>query len=288
LHEDSDSFGVESSIFPFLSVLFCSIGAMTLIMGVGSAMSSMKDPERAVAIAKEETEQTELDAEKAKQEAAHKELKDEEEVLKQGITRTGAIASLRKSAEAAKRTAATKLAKVSALRRDLAQARETPERIATLGRRRQADAALAKAQEARDEASTAATETGREREKLLSDLEAVEAEVSSSETRVSVAGEETGKKPVFVELQRDHLIVHTAGASIPAGTRIEGPEATGDGGAMEKLARALALPDAEGYAIFLVRPGAVGLFEEARLRFRRWRAPFGREPVDAEWRLVFE
>ncbi len=274
----------RSSIFPFLSILFCMMGALLTIMVLGSIKTTMEDVSIPVKIAKAVSRRKGLAeltglagagvASLATAGAMESELDDARVEIARandamGRESTG-LAELRaKGAEVRVRSDKAELFRTG---------RAAGEAKKKLGAERVAAA------ERVDRTSKRRAALSDDAAKLIKRRDEFRARAGTPEARFRLGEASAGREPLYIELLEDRFVVHAADAGR------SGPlaEATGEDGFFEEAAKELARPGSARYAVLLVRPGATAAFRAARESCRKWRAPFGCEPVDDDWRLVFE
>ena len=170
-----------------------------------------------------------------------------------------------------------------------------PEKVRLLREMPRARLARDEARRRRDGFRAAADEAGkrvrdlRSREELLVRRVAGARKIAGSpEARFAVSGVGADKPPAYVELAPDFLIVHSAGLSVPPGTKVPKAKAIGEKGVLATLGSQQARHESSHCVVFLIRPGAVELFAAAVRVFRKWHAKFGHEPAEAGWKLKFD
>lgn len=295
-----------SSVFPFLSVLLCTIGVLALILVAGSAKMLFKIPDLPERIERARQELAEL---VPKAEVAKKKLAKHEALLASVADARATAARLAKESremadrgarvakrnEVARREITARSARLAALSEKAKETLAMPEKVRLLREMQAYGLARDEARRRRDEVKTAADGAQkrardlRSREQLLAKRVAEARKIAGSpEARFAVSGIGADKPPVYVELAPDSLTVHSAGLSVPPGTKIPRSQAIGEKGVLATLGSQQARHESSHCVVFLVRPGAVELFAAAVRVFRKWHAKFGHEPVDARWKLKFD
>ena len=282
----------QSSMFPFLSVLFCMIGALVVIMVVGSMRTTLKNTgvlAKTEAETRKDIDLTNIVAQvekaterKAEVSRAMAGISAARERIARGNTKTREVSArlsdLRpKGRQARMRTAKVglvrKRSKAQIARRDLVAGKQ-----ATAGQVAEAQARV-KGLETTSADLTAKRDDLRRRAK-------------SPEARFRTVDGDTGRAPVYLELHSganwDTLVVHSPGTSMEPGTTMPVVQALARGGYLVKLGKQLARPRSGRYVMLLVRPGTTESFHAATDRLTRLRAPFAHEPVDKGWILKFE
>jgi len=282
----------QSSMFPFLSVLFCMIGALVVIMVMGSMRTTLKNTG---VLAKTETAaQRDIDltsiiaqADTAKKHLARvsrerTEISAARERIARGSAKTkemsARLSDLRpKALRARTRTAKVglvrKRGKAQIARRDLVVGKQ-----ATAGQ-------VAEAQARVKGLETTSADLTAKRDDLRRRAE-------SPEARFRTVDGDSGRTPVYLEIHSgangDTLMVHSPGTSVEPGTKIPVAQALARGGYLVKLGKQLARPRSGRYVMLLVRPGTTESFHAATDRLTKLRAPFAHEPVGKGWSLKFE
>lgn len=306
---DDDDGLVGGGIFPFLSVLCCTIGAMVLVLVGGTLKSVVKDEKKTNEIEVAKQVKGRLVAKRGKIQRKGKALRDsltsldkqeetiakdiarEEEEARTYVVRLTALGGSTKRAVQAKSQTRQAIAR---FRRKARETRAIPAKLDDFRRkqdterlrdreqtrRRQLVAEVALRQQETDKLQAKAAQLERQREELLDKSQ-------TAEVTVTVSGEGSDRTPFYLELLQDKLIVRSSGLSLAEGTPIAKDDAMRPGGLLHQLAAELARPGSNRYALLLVRPGAARLYRIASGVFRRRRAPFTYEPVQASWQIQF-
>ncbi|MCS6971273.1 MAG: hypothetical protein RMM29_08960 [Planctomycetota bacterium] len=284
----------EGSVFPFISVLLCTMGAMVLVWVSFSLWASFSDPKHRAAADALEKQQAQLASELAQRRAALASLA---ELVAEHRERYGQLDAL-----------------LAARRQELAKAQAEAEAIgaslqATRGRmdaaqRAEADLALLRhrlqlvqrlleqeAQSARRAAELAGWQRQlaalSERERQLA---ALRADLERRRQRLA----ELGPQPVVVlripaAARWRPLPIEVAAQGLRAvpAEATAAPVPLAAAGARDGLLRQAALATADGSAcvILLVRPDAIATHRQAAALLRDLRARFAVEPVEADWDL---
>ena len=309
MFEDELSGGEQAGgIFPFLSILICTMGVMVVILIGGSLKMTMTDEgevarvnERHVTVAARlqaieddlanlgsEIESRATEANRAEMLASNLQA-EAKELLAQTDVLNEKSAAAEREIEAIRPEAATLMAKAVV-------ATEALGKIEALRRRRDATTELAAATTRQDASKKDLAAVESTLEELTAETEALRkrrddlaGKTAHPDARFSFVGEGADVAPVVADLRKDSLrIVRSPLGSIHAGTEVPAAEA---GAFLDKLAQdlaALSQPgDGPGHALILVRPGAVSLDREARKAFARWRAHMNHEPMEENWAPVF-
>ncbi len=280
--------GRQSSIFPFLSILFCTIGSLLIIMVIGAAKTTMKDETINAQIAKARQKEQSLEE--------LTEYGSGEKVLLVNTSQVESdLSTLRQNTDEIRAELAKESTGFANLRRKSAEASSRKEKVELVFDKRRA--ALSDKDLTNENEITANNigEKTRQIKALKSSFSSLTAgrddlksKIDSPEVRFLQLDKDSGLTPVYLELAEDFLKVLSEGTSKPSGTKVPTAKALGDGGYIEELAAELARPGGSRYVMLLVRPGAVGLFHAAKDKFQKWRAPCAYEPVDKNWQFVFE
>lgn len=281
--ESGDS--TQSSMFPFLSVLFCTIGALMIIMIMGSMRTTLKNTGILAKVATAQQRKVDLAG-----------LVEREESLLARVDKArDDISSAEKTIARGSRETRKASARLSDLRPESQRARSRAAKVGLV--RKKEGARIAR----RDLASTkeATAKQIAETERRINELKATAADLTterddlqvktkSPKVRFRLADEDSGRTPFYLELVGRSLVVRSEGTTKKPGEKIRVAEAVAAGGYLERLAAELARPGGSRYAMLLVRPETADLFHAATDCLRRLRAPFAYEPVDTGWRLGSE
>jgi len=275
-------------MFPFLSVLFCTIGALVVIMVIGSMRTAVKDvsvdvrlEDVTVQAAKlaglqayvTAMEQSISEISEAKTESAK--LSDEASVKSNDLEEEKVgLADL--EAKGREDLNFVEKADLALVKRKREAAYETTQTVWRASR----DAV----QKARDEE----TALNRQIEATKSEIDSLKEKAAQPIAHFRFEDDSEGRKPVLLELKADGVFVHSDGAPRPEGTTIPKDEARARNGFVDELAASLTRPGAKRYAALFVRPGAVDLYFATTERLRKKRAPYSAEPVEANWKLMFD
>jgi len=253
-----DSPGI--SLFPFLSILACTIGVLTLMiaaMTLSQVAVDQKDQN-------DEQAQKRLDKYRAAQERTRKateEIQTLEARLDEATALAAELEKLRREFQARSEAAAKALAEAKT-------------------RRDQREILLAQAQELQKQAAARQAE----QEKLQKEIESLKAElarrkdVQEGVVQVHPGGTGTDIQGCFIECAASHLVIH------------EGEPAVVKRDEMDKDARLVALLDRiarqpDRAVIFLVRSDAVYTYQLAARLARSHYARHGKLPIHREGKL---
>jgi len=277
---------VGVSLFPFLAVLVCTMGALILVLVVVVQQAQVQ---AATAVGEAVAEQ-------------QSELKTEREMAQWRISQMRTFA-VREKTEVQLAEARLKLGHVEDHSRQL----------------RDELAGLAAAW---DELQKLGTKGNRDRDKLAAKLAELEARVAESQRRLEEARADarqksrshaivpyqgahgTRRRPIYIECRRDAVILQ------PEGIVFNEADFDGPLGAGNPLAVALrtvrehmlerqdfdptdtsggvASGSVEPYPLLLIRPGGIAAYYAARSAMKSWGSEFGYELVDADWELEFQ
>jgi hypothetical protein len=306
MFEEDVAFGEEQvaggGMFPFLSVMICTIGLMVFVLIGGSISSRLKmrdvnlgarlranlenveQREREAAAALDSVRQRYArleDPEKftADIEAKRATVRRDRDLVSQDTAKlAGAIGDERqiKKARENRAKAATALLKKLAVYRELTDGEA---KRATAEEKR--DTVAGELQKLTGDVSRLEAAVTR----LDSDRKRIKAKLASPEVPFTISG--IGKDTTVAVLD-----LHAAEVRVSHAHRLTGfPDtipaegAHAPGGTLERLAAELAKPGAKGLAVLLVRPDAVDLYARLRRLFLKWRVPVRHEPFEDHWRV---
>lgn len=287
LDDDLESQSAGATMFPFLSVLFCAIGALVIIMVIGSLKTTVKDES--------------IDVSLVNAVALHEQLKNLNSYVSTINTSLTGIAVAREEASGFTRDAAgyeldaeKESGDLAGLAEDGEQAADFIEKV-DLARVKQTTRLAFDSTLKTWQKSKADVDRVRSRVQALSqsitdatgELDVLKQKAGMPEVRILIGDDPDGRKPVVIELRKEAAVVLTEGAPRGKDESIPAAEAAADGGFFDELAAAVARPGSAQYALLLVQPDAVGTFFEATERLRRQRAPYAAEPVEKNWKYVF-
>lgn len=290
MFEDAlDSGGsTQSSMFPFLSVLFCMIGALVVIMVMGSMRTTLKNTNVLAKIDAAEQEQIDLAA-------ILKQAGEAAKDLARVSTARDTISSAEKQTARGNFEVKKVSARLSGLRKKGREARSRSDKVVLVKARHKAQLARSDLSGSNAAIAKQITEVKKKVEELnatSADLTAqrddLKLKAESPEVRFRLVEKDSGRTPVYLELVGDSLVVRSEGTPKEPGAKIPVAEAVAAGGYLEKLAAKFARPGASRYAMLLVRPGTADSFHATTVRLRTLRVPFAYEPVEKGWDLKFE
>jgi uncharacterized protein YlxW (UPF0749 family) len=231
------SSGDTMSLFPFMSILVCLIGSLTLMITL--MMATQANSDQSEDEVDRYREYTELEADIA---AAQSELKDLDDLMQNARALQDQVRKALAEVSATEKQQAEHLQRVDAgsdYAKMLAEANDLRKRIATL---EQEPAAL-KA----------------EIERLEKEVQKRNAGTEEAVVQIRSGGSGVDIDPTFVECAATGLVIH--GASEPQ--RIVGAEIGAQGGEFYKLLERIA-GTPKGEVVFLVRPDGVNTYNAAR------------------------
>jgi hypothetical protein len=279
-------FGSAGGLFPFLSVMFCTIGVLSLILVAGSMRAAGKTGDTDDRMARVQGEAEELARREAESSQELSMLQDRQKIARTGALELAKLGSLlKRTADAALKTEAL-AARMDPARAAVKEARAIPEKIEVLTEQRSLRIAITGDTAARGELEETLAELENRRAELTRGIADATTAARSAAIDIDLEGDMLDARPAFIDLAPDALTCHTEGLPAAKGTRIAAGAARGDDGTLARIAKAVAKPGSGTFAVFLVRPGATGLYREAEEQMRRYRGRFAAEPVDAEWRFV--
>lgn len=260
--------GPGISLFPFLAVLLCTMGALLVLLVIFSRSAA----------GNREAEET----------AALEELAVERDSLRWRIEQLQAMRQ-------------KTLENLSEARMGLAgiedNARELSDELTSLERELAALAAEAKADDAEDAAAVAALERQlAEAEQALEAAKDAAADRPPAYAIVPYDGHNgTHRRPLYIECSLDGVFLQPEGIRLKP-SDFEGPPGPGNPlasalrAAREHLAergRTSASPAQQPYPLLLVRPSGVMAYYAAREAIASWGSDFGYQLVEEHWQLSF-
>lgn len=285
----------ESTVFPFISVLLCTMGAMVLVWMSFSLASTLSDPKHGVEAATAEAELASLAQLVAEGQGRLNSLADLRSGLDENLaTAKGRLAARQQALEEAQQRERELAVQRAELLAALAPVRDSEAKLASLRARvtmaesalsaeaQRDDLAAQLAQVERDLAAQAARQA--ELDRLGERNRQVEAEIAA----VGPGGRTMLKRRADNTLRPQLVEVSAAGVRLLPGELALPPtpvaQAIADGGALRRAAATTA--DGATCVVLLVRPD--GAAEARRLggALRDLRAVFTSEPVDADWNLA--
>lgn len=281
---------LQGSIFPFLSVLCCVIGTMVIIL-IASSLNAAGFIDVAGIVNAIGATSESLDKLREKKNDLSK-LSDETEQIARENGDLESLASLQKANLNLQNQKKEVIGRTANVEKQIAQIRAIPGKKKLVDAQRTAEGERVTVQADRDGAEKEAASAEARRAGLSRRRRELENAVNMPKTGIAVTGEGVEGEPFLIELAPEMVKVHSEGLSVDKGTEVGAAGARGEAGLLNKLAMELARPGNQAsrrrFAVLLVRPGAIELHDEAERRMRRWRVPFTREPVEADWKLALE
>ena len=266
---------VSVSLFPFLAVLICTMGALILVLVVIARQARLQAAQDTVAA----TAQRRVD------------LKDDRDLAAWQI---GELQQSRQKTES-----------------DLAEARLALGHVEDHARRLHDQ--LVRLEAAWDELETFTAEGSRQREELQAELAKLKAEIDQTQRQIVdsqlnarsrpksyavvpyTGPNQTRRRPIYIECRADRILLQPE-AIVLTETDFAGP--VGPGNPLDVALRATreylltrAAPagdSGEPYPLLLVRPGGIDAYYAARLAMRSWASDFGYELIGEDWPLEFQ
>ncbi|MEX2138662.1 MAG: hypothetical protein WD894_05335 [Pirellulales bacterium] len=269
------------SLFPFLAVLLCTMGALIVVLVVLNRQSRLKA---------EVLSSAEAETRRASTAATRSDAEDHRDTL---VWQIGHLRISREKTQLDLDRERLRLSGVEEHRREL----ET--------RLRELQRAAAQLDDVRSTASD-----GRPIEQELAKLNAEiqSAKEQLAEARQAAAGQapaysvvpyegahRTRRRPIYIECLGDRVVIQPEGIVLTADD-FDGP--MGPGNPLASAVRAardhLAAsapdpksPEAEPYPLFLVRPDGIQAYYAARAAMQSWGSDFGYQTIDQDWKLEF-
>ncbi|MHC4249506.1 MAG: hypothetical protein ACYS9X_10310 [Planctomycetota bacterium] len=285
--DDLDSQSTPATMFPFLSVLFCTIGALVIIMVIGSMRTTVRGEGVDVELANMRMRAKNLAELDGCVAMVEKRISDIKAAENMATSLSDAEISLTTDLEEESVGLADIVAKGSEAKHyiekaDLALIRHTRlaahETTLTTWRANKGEVDGARSEKA---------ELDTQIQAARSEIKKLKQDADQPVVRFRFGESPDGRKPVLLELKADGVRVLSDGAPRPQDAVVPKDEASGRAGFFDELAAALTRPGADRYAVLFVRPGAVDLFFSATEKLRRRRAPYAAEPVEGNWKLDF-
>jgi len=276
------------SLFPFLAVLLCTMGALLVllvVMAQHTGQRTVAEPSEEPPPAAEATLQTAEAAEQAKQLARELEAIEQlqaklQQLRQQAVTRLQDEQQRLSHLEEHSRRIEHKLAKLALANKQL-QAAENNQVVD----QEQAEREMKSLQKL-------VAQTEAELEELRN-----QPPTQKSYAIVPYQGpHRTYRQPLFIECRQDEIILQPEGirltrADFAARNWPGNPLAAALRASREHLnARAAEAGQSEPpdpYPLLLVRPEGIGLYQVARAAIQSWDADFGYEFIDGDWKLEF-
>jgi hypothetical protein len=286
--DDLDSQVAPATMFPFLSVLFCTIGALVVIMVIGSMLATVKGEGVDEKIITAKSQAAGLASLMKYVDEMEQSISQMAQARTAWSTLNDAANSMTGDFESENRGLADLVAKGSD---DMTYVEKASLALLRNTKLAAHETIFTKWQASKTEVDTAR----KEKSELTKHINAAKKEIDDLQKEADrpvvrfLFGEDPqGRKPVLVELKADGVLVRSGGAPRPEGTTVPKVEASAKSGFLDRLAASLTRPGAGSYAVLFVRPGAEDLFFAATDRLRRRRAPYASEPVESNWKLVFD
>jgi len=256
------------SLFPFLAVLLCTMGALLVLLVLFSRSASM-----------------------GQQNAATAEVVEELELAKENVSwRLNQLAGVRDRTAEDLAKARMQLAGVEENARELT---DELERILRTAKELEGDAGSRRATEAELAALEARLKNARE---SLDKARADQAKKPAAYAVVPYVGVNgTHRRPLYIECCIDGVFLQPEGIRLNP-SDFEGPPGPGNPlacalrAAREHLARNSANsgdPAAQPYPLLLIRPSGVMAYYAARESIASWGSEFGYQLIDEDWTLAF-
>jgi hypothetical protein len=269
------------SLFPFLAVLLCTMGALIVVLVVLNRQSRLK----AAALSAAET-----DARRSVAAATRSDAEDDRGTL---VWQIGHLRVSREKTQADLDRERLRLSGVEEHRRQLETRLRDLQRAAT-----QFD----------DVRSTASDSRSIEEElaKLNAEIQSAQDQLADASQRAAGrapaysvvpydGAQRTLRRPIYIECLGDRVVIQPEGIVLTAAD-FDGP--MGPGNPLASAVRAardhLAAsssdprsPDAEPYPLFLVRPDGIQAYYAARAAMQSWGSDFGYQTIDQDWKLDY-
>ena len=290
-----------SSIFPFLSVLFCTLGALILILIAGSLNATVADAtqeQKFAKISEEHGRMAKSDHELSSLEALQKRAEDDQvrfqrerkETIAQIQGEQTSLDQLRREQDKEKQKVLKQQGELNTRRVSM---REWKKKFPVIQALFNLQADIDKLKKDR--------ESVKMKEEELKDLAAMEKQLEAENKKLRdegaavkvsfrVKGIGAGHAPVYHDLTDKGLFVHrkspmdTGGAPATQADRVVTEKAA----SLDKVARDLARGPGDEFALLLVRPGQQKQLRAAERSLMRRRVPFILEPADQAWKLTIK
>jgi hypothetical protein len=267
------------SLFPFLAVLLCTMGALVVVLVVLNRQSRLR------AAAESAADAMAL-GRSAEEERAMAELRRDEIAWQ--------LAHLRTSRDLTQEDLNQERLKLSGVEQHRRQLQSKLEELAR----------AAKQLEALQQGSGQVE--GQELAQIIAEIESAREELETARKRAAEAPpayavvpyegpNRTNRRPIYIECIGDRVIIQPEGIVLQA-SDFEGP--MGPGNAMASAIRAARdhivaeapdtkSQDAEPYPLFLVRPDGIEAYYAARAAMASWGSDFGYQTVEQDWQLAY-
>ena len=268
------------SLFPFLAVLLCTMGALIVVLVVLNRQSRLQ----AVAVSSADTASRRAEA--------------EQEQARAKLRRDMAEWRLQHLRESRQKTQA----ELDQQRLRLSGVEEHRRQLETQLKNLQ----LAATQLDKPQPQDLQGQSADELQQVRSEIESARRDLAESESRAGNRApaysvvpydgpNRTRRRPIYIECTADHVIIQPEGIVLSAAD-FGGP--TGPGNPLASAVRAARdhvvesaadpkSPDAEPYPLFLVRPDGIEAYYAARAAMQSWGADYGYQTVDQDWKLEY-
>jgi hypothetical protein len=267
------------SLFPFLAVLLCTMGALIVVLVVLNRHSRMHA--EAVSAEGKKAQASKLAAMRASAEQRRDDL-------------NWQIGHLRESRDKTQTDLDRERLRLSGIeehRRQLeAKLREIQQALAQFDNPQSANSA-------QEEVEVA--QLKKQVEQARADLEKARLDAAGRAQAYSVVPYDgpyrTRRRPIYIECTSDRVVIQPEGIELTSAD-FSGPMGPGNPlasavrAARDHLAALAADPkstDGEPYPLFLVRPDGIEAYYAARAAMQSWGADFGYQTIDRDWKLEF-
>ncbi len=270
-----DAAGV--SLFPFLAVLLCTMGALIVLLVVIARRAEAQAHEEQLAVAeKAREEQKQRQQARVAQQAS---LDQQSQNLRSQVSAVAAALTEKQ------RVAARLQAAIEAAERQLRQLQEQQRDLQRLAAENSSDEQLRRQLANLDERL-------RQAQAILSERRLTAAAPPQELYSIMPYAGRNGaaRRPIYVECLGDRIILQPEGTEFPASDF----EVLGPGNPLEAAVRATVAhwertgrTEGNSYPLLLVRPDGVQAYSAAREALSTWGREFGYELVEQDWKLAY-
>jgi hypothetical protein len=281
-------FSGAGSMFPFLSVMFCTIGVLALLLVAGSLEAAGEAGNIEARLARARTADGDLARDERTAGKALSEITSRREIARTASSELTRLAELREKNAALHAQSNELLAGVNEAQAKVNEANAIPDKVVLVRQLASIEAMLASVNQLVRMLTAEVEKLQAEALSLDQRLQKVRDTAAAGRVSVSVEGDLARRRPALIELNRGGVVVHTAGLGLVARKLVTGAALDGDAGLLSKFARRIARPDDRRYAIVLVRPGSAAIYNRLSKLLVSHRARFIAEPVDAGVPITFK
>jgi hypothetical protein len=274
-------FSGGGSIFPFLSVMFCTIGVLALVLVAGSMKAAGRAGDTDKELARVQTQVEGLAREEETAAGQLTDLTHKTEVARRGMREVATLRSLTARIGQQEKEEGVLMGRVAQARTRRDEAQALPTKITLARRMGAARTQVAQRTGTRDALRRDIAALKKTEGDLTASIDEARRDAKSGVIRVTPGAALEGRTGVLVDLDVNAIVVHADVSEVRQGERIPLARARGAQGVLGRVATAIGAPGSGRFAVLLVRPGALAAFREAAAQMTRCRAPFLAEPLEA-------